>query len=290
MCLTCNGPIPAKLENIRGHFLGKRLTCNECHNEHDAWETYRSAIEVNFMGNAVYSVIGAHAIFFKERLKRDKPLQIKFERYGIPPGSRILQIIYTPNGPLFGMEAHGNMSTTRRYYDDGVTLWPAPFTDSAPDEVDLSVVVTWIYEDANTESVISLVDACEAFAHEKYTDTIIPANIVVEVETSRLLSDVLSHTSSTKRVDEFLSNEATYGAQLDILIPFIATTYDKPRLPDPIAGHLRRLRKLRNQLAHQGKLVKELDKRGTSELICAALFGFVYVSWLRSELTAEREQ
>lgn len=284
VCLSCNAPIPARLENIRLYFSGTNLACPKCHTINDTWNTYLEAINENFMANAAYGAIGASGTIIRETLKRDQPLEITFEDHGIPSGARILQIIYASVGKLVAVELHGNLSTGRRRSHDKVILWPRPLGDDPPNEAILNIFITWIDEDRDTESILHLADACEAFSHDRYSEAVIPANISVEVETSRLISDVLSRSSSRERVSQFLSNQATYSGQLNILLPFIAQTHNKQVLPDAIVGHLNRLRKLRNEIAHQGALSSSIDKRNASEIICSALFGFAYMGWLRNEL------
>jgi hypothetical protein len=56
-------------------------------------------------------------------------------------------------------------------------------------------------------------------------------------------------------------NGATYGNQLNIILPEILFSLKLPTLNDLIRGKLNRLKDLRNLLAHDGHLHPTLERR-----------------------------
>jgi hypothetical protein len=78
-----------------------------------------------------------------------------------------------------------------------------------------------------------------------------------------------------------LLRDATYGHQLNVILPALLRSSTAPQLPIAIRGLLNRLRELRHQMAHEGRLEEDLDRYEAAELLCAALFGFRYVSLVR---------
>ena len=113
---------------------------------------------------------------------------------------------------------------------------------------------------------------------------IVPANVAVESAMSRLLTSYLERFVSKKRVEEFLENAATYGHQLNVVLPVIASLTSLPLIPDHVRGALNKLRELRNDLAHSGAPKQQLDHATSAELLCGALFGFHYVRHVQQEL------
>jgi hypothetical protein len=56
------------------------------------------------------------------------------------------------------------------------------------------------------------------------------------------------------------------------------------RFPDPIRGEINRLRKLRNELVHDGLGKDAVSKQLAGELLCATVFGFEYLRYAESSL------
>ena len=57
-----------------------------------------------------------------------------------------------------------------------------------------------------------------------------------------------------------------------------------PVLNSEIRGQLNRLRKLRNEIVHDGAPRKEVEPNQAAELICAAVFGFYYARFGENRL------
>jgi hypothetical protein len=94
------------------------------------------------------------------------------------------------------------------------------------------------------------------------------------------MADFFFQHASKEKVKPFL-RDATYGHQLNVILPALLRSSTAPQLPIAIRGLLNRLRELRHQMAHEGRLEEDLDRNEAAELLCAALFGFRYVSLVR---------
>ena len=277
-CPECGHPIQIEDSQVIGYFSGKPVVCAKGHKVADWWKTACQEIEENFMLNQAFAFIGAQTIIFQLVLQQGKRTTYRFSDYGIPRDARILYVNYTPQGGgLFPIEMHGNVPM-RRFFNDEVVVFPVPFgpNDSVVD-TEVSVMVSWVPRTADDESWQSLTDAFEFYAQTRYTSMIVPANVAVESALSRLLTAYLEKFIAKKRVEDFLENAATYGHQLNVVLPVLTALNSLPALPDHVRGVLNRLRGLRNELAHTGVLEHPLDQRNAAELLCGSLFGLHYV-------------
>jgi hypothetical protein len=226
---------------------------------------------------------------FKLVLKPGERISCRFSDYGIPADAKILYVNYTAGeGGLSPIEMHGNVPA-RRLISNEVTLYPVPFPSGPVDEAeagetDVNVMVSWVPRTADDESWQTLVDAFEAFAQGRYTSMVVPANVAVESALSRVLAGFLMRFVSRDRTNEFLENAATYGHQLNVLLPLIVSQRSLPSLPDNVRGALNKLRGLRNDIAHSGVLRRELDRHEAAEVLCAAVFGIHYVRFVEGQL------
>lgn len=284
-CPSCGNPIQVEQKQIIDYFKGQLIACARCHSTLDWWSTSCREIEDNFMQNQAFVFIGAQTLLFQLELKNGLKTIYRFSDYGTPKDAKILYVNYTPDGGgLFPIEMHGNVST-KRFLGDEVVLYPAPLAaGKIPGDTKVNVMVSWVPRTVNDESWQSLVDAFEAFAHEKYSSMVVPANVAVESALCRVLTTYLEKFVSKKRVEDFLENAATYGHQLNVLIPTIASLKSLPLLPNHVRGALNKLRSFRNDLAHAGVLEKPLDPRSAAEALCGALFGFYYVRYIEEQL------
>ena len=132
----------------------------------------------------------------------------------------------------------------------------------------------------------NLISAFEFFLNKAYDSVVIPANVAVESKLNRVLFEVLRPAASNERIDSFLSDAATYGHQLNVLLPLITRFIEMPSLPDHIRGILNRLRKCGNTVSHEGKLPIPTTVRHAAEYLCAAFFTFVYLKHFERKLFA----
>ena len=286
-CTNCNASLPSTAHHIDLYLRGQNPTCPDCGKILDWWIVVLREIRDNFMFNQAFAPIGATSTIFKVKLKPGEPTHYKFTDHGISSDAKVLYVNYTPNAParnaLFPLEVHGNIPTRRRIADE-VTLFPMPLGEGSTHvETEVTVYATWIPHTADDNAWLSLVDAFEAYAADRYEAAIVPANVAVESTLSRFLAEYISQYASRKRIDEFLLDAATYTHQLNIIMPLVASLGGLPKLPDAIRGRLNRLRYLRNQIAHHGSTVTPLAKEDVAEVLCAALFGFRYIRLIEAE-------
>jgi predicted Zn finger-like uncharacterized protein len=283
LCPHCGDSFTISDQYITWHFEGRAVKCGNCTKELDWWETARRAIEDNFMLNMAFAFIGARETVFVVRMKPDERLIFRFSDHGVPAGSKLLHVNYTPNGPgLFPGELCGNLPM-RRIMRDEVVIFPIPFPGEAPKETPLAVLVSWVPASSADDSLQSLVDAFEAYAADRFPAMVVPANVAVESEMSRVVAGYIERFASAKRVSNLLK-VATYWHQLHALMPMMAAVSGIRNMPDPVRKALDDLIELRNQLAHSGTLEKELDKPAAATLLCGALFGFHYVRYVDGRL------
>jgi hypothetical protein len=198
---------------------------------------------------------------------------------GIPANARILELGYTAQGNgLVPVELHGNVPL-RHIIPHTVYLYGRPFGEPEPDTAVL-VAVLWVPQSEGEESWNNLVLAFESFHCKAFDSVIIPANVAVEAKLNRVLFQTLSSCAAKDRVDRFLADAATYGHQLNVLLPFVSSLMELPALPDHIRGILNRLRRNRNELAHKGNLLSPTSEREAAEFLCASFFSLVYLKQL----------
>lgn len=232
-------------------------------------------------------VIGAHQLVFAVVLRRGEPTTVDFTAAGIPEDARILRVYYTVRGeagesPLFPMQ-HLISQPEPPWIPRKLEIYPHCFDAYATTEKsELDILVSWL--PANESDIVGtqLLAAFDAydradFQPATYDNFVIPANTAVEVTVGRLMTRRLSDDVSVERLDDFLNNAATFGYQLNVLLPVIVKAAKGPELPANVRGRLNRLRSLRNQLAHAGIPDQTITRTEAAECLCAAYFGVEYV-------------
>ena len=248
----------------------------------DWWDQVLREIQDNFMGNLAFSAIGAETTVFKIVLRRGQVTRVRLDEQGVPQDAKLLYVNYTPSGTLTPLEIHGNVP--RRLLQHEFSLWPMQRGNSITDETtDVNVLVMWVQYPNDAYGLERLGTAFQAYSDGRYSDILVPANGAVELSLYRLLANNLEPVIGKSRTEDFLENSATYSHQLNGLLPFLTSAHGYNQLPDDVRGRLNRLRKLRNQVAHEGVLEESLEKTEAAELLCAALFGVHYVFHCRSQ-------
>jgi hypothetical protein len=146
-----------------------------------------------------------------------------------------------------------------------------------------NIFVTWVPmspDDAAWTNLVTAfsnyVAACALGAN--YEASLIPANVAVEARLFRFVERRLLKVAFKRRVKGFLTSNATYNHQLNILLPLIISeNIGVPSLPDELRERLNRLNELRNDVAHDGHCTPPLSKDDCAELITASLFAFRYL-------------
>lgn len=276
-CSNCNTPITAEEKFMFHYFNEDVINCKACNHKLDWWSVMLAAIENNFMLNGVFAAVGAKSKIINIYLKPNERTTYKLSDYGIPKNAKILHVNYTSQGGnLFPAEIHGNDATLRVRHDQ-TTVYPIPFNAEPGEETKVSIFVT--YAD-NLDSDISwknLVEAFELYSMDDYKSAIIPANVAIESTLTPMLLQLINKHVAKNRTEDFFSQAATYGHQLNVLLPLLASIYKWPKLNDVIKGQLNRLRSFRNDIAHRGVPSSDIKKRDMALMLCSALFAFYYI-------------
>lgn len=288
-CKNCNEDLPHPAEFTFRYFdEAGELTCGNCGAAVDWWNAVMDVLQFEFslLGGQAYTFLGAIVTLIPIELAPNQAKQVNFLESGVPDGSRIVCINYTPEDGVFPLEVHGNQPI-RGEHPTQVTLFGRPIGSGSGGKSKINIAVTWVPEVTNFAPWQSLVEAIDAFAQKRYGRIIIPANVFVETLTRSVLSEFLTAEISKERVDEFLSNAATYSHQINVLMPIFARFMGIQPMPTQIMGTLNRLRKLRNSVAHGREQEIDIAKREAAELLCGALLGSSYCLYMQAHLESQ---
>lgn len=289
-CPECKKAFALSDELTIAYFKKDKIICDQCKNSIDWWKFILNTVQENFLSSFALMPIGAQSLATNITLTPHKKTTIKFSDFNIPPNAKILFINYTPIGDhkcLFPLEIHGNVPMRHRIPNE-ISLYPMSWDENKypTSSNDVSVWVSWVPHTPDDESWENLVNAFEVFTQNRFDAVIIPSNVAVESKLTHFIKGFLKPFADEKVIKRFLSEGAVYSYQLNVLLPMIISLKGLPMLQDHIRGHLNSLRKLRNQLAHDGKLAASLTKTEAAEMLCAALFGFRYLKFIDDELSA----
>jgi hypothetical protein len=288
-CPPCGAALTIQDRYTTEYFEGTSVLCPRCGASLDWWTTVLLEIRQNFLLRQAFAPIGARHLIFPITLRSEERTHYKLSDHGVPANAKILYVNYTPEAPIHPVEIPGGNITTRRPNRHEVTMWPVPWENVDVADVartaKVTVSVSWVPHSPLDASWENLVTAFEAYVAADYAAAIVPANVAVEAALSVFLFDYLArYKISGTHIKPFLDDAATYGHQLNVLLPLVAEWSGAPRLPDHIRGALNRLRGLRNDIAHRGRPDVPLIQAEAAELLCAALFGFRYVGLVQSRI------
>jgi hypothetical protein len=238
------------------------------------------------LGGIAPAIIGGRGFVLRVRIEPSEIASLDFEHFGLPKTARVVGVNYTPSGKIMPVELHGN--EPRRNFPRVVELYGRPVGEGPHQTTEVHIAVTWIPTDAMEGNYAeSLCAAFEAYSNGRYQDVIVPANVTVEVVLEKLMADFFSAGVSRQRVDDFLSDGATYSYQLNAILPALTRRLGISPLPDEIRGQLNRLRGLRNQLAHRGMLDVPLNRSDAAACLLASFFGVHYIHFARPRLLGQ---
>lgn len=200
--------------------------------------------------------------------------------FDVPEGATIYHVAVTPEYAGPGSVAIvDNMQLKVPFPNDRTTLYlgllPAPLE---PAGVSMHVFVAW-----SLQASFSLSRLSEGFAHlaaGRYSEAVVSGNVAVEHSVSALLREQLPQHIGSAATESAASS--SLQMRLDVVVPLWSEAAGLPRLPDPVPEKLRRLRKLRNEVAH-GKEIS-LDEDEVSDLLAAAAVVTSFFTSLNIEL------
>ena len=268
------------------YFGGMHPPCGNCGHPVDWWSVLVTMLRESQTMQEALALAGARWTYFRIELKPDENYQLNMAEHDIPQDARLLSVGYTPQGGgLFPIEWHGNFPARR----PSMQTILIPIEIGPKNQVGLTqvaVVVAWLPSTGGQVPWRDFVRALEAHVAGDYEGAVIPASAAVESGLSRFLKKILLEHASKERVDTFLRDAATFGQQLNVLLPTIAALKGWPALPDEIRGQVNRLRELRNELAHDGRLSEPLTADDAGLFLAAALLAQRYVSLLSEKHTS----
>ena len=274
-------------EGFELFFTENAGTCPKCSTKVDLWRVLLDAVLNNFMLMGAFVAIGARTTAFSLDLKANETRELVFKDLGVPEEAAILSINYTPQGGgCFPIELHGNTPHWGPPRGGRVHVFGRsfPVTPDEPSEAPINCAVTWMKAPDEDDGWTHLLDAYRAYGEKNWRGVIIPANVAAESAISKAMYDLVRRFAGKKETETFLSDGATYAHQLKVVLPMACALAGVPPLPTEIRGHLDRLRKLRNELAHTGSLDSSLEQKRVAELLVAATFGFQYGRFFRRVL------
>jgi len=210
--------------------------------------------------------------------------EVHLSEYGVPPNARILSRNYTgQTGNMTAVEWHAN-SPPLRFPGTILRLIGVPFGDqSIPQIGKVCISVTWIRAE-ESEEWSYLVTAFEAAGARDYAPALVFAQSAVEVTMMPLIESRLSLHASKERVKNLVRGESSYGHALNVILPYICGELKLPKMPEALRGSLNKMRRIRNDIIHDGKKSTDLTAADAMEGLCASAFGFEYVRFIRPEI------
>jgi len=284
----CNFHIGDRLAFATMYFNGQlQLPCIECGNRLDWWEctlkslhkTERTTIQ------ELCLPIGARSSIVTTALRHNVISHVTFTDAGIPDDAFILNINYNtqypgpdvPTGTMQAVEIYRN-PFVRRLDLSGARFYGIPHGQPPYPDAELLINVTWAPSKANDISWDYLVNAFRYYIDDRYHGALIAANGAVETLLARFMKDRLQGKASKDHIEQFLKDAASYGNQLNVLLPAFLAHTEAPPMPDYIRGSLNRLKNLRNDLAHANSPIPSITEKDAATALCAAVFGIHYLN------------
>lgn len=271
------------------YFLNQEVICSSCSKAVDLFRMISDALSQEIFPWESFHLVGAQTSYLPIQIEPKKIYPLKFSDHGIPEDALILQVNFTVcgDGGLYPLQFDKSLRQAGRFLPSFMPLYPSEFFHNSEQPVsttDLQVFVTWIRHSSDDFALSNLVDAFYYYHQGEYAKAMIPANVAVEEPLKRLCAKWLSEVAGSDRVKRFLQDAATYSHQVNVLMLMLAKVKGQPLLPDDLRGKLNRIRNLRNDAAHDGRIPADLSKEEASSLVAAALLAHVYVRWVERNI------
>jgi len=158
-------------------------------------------------------------------------------------------------------------------------------TPDGDEDGSIAVSVAWVQKGDNTISWSYLLDAFEAMASHRWRSVILPSYAAFEIALSPLVLAGLTKLVSKGVVDSFKGEKSfSSSAALNVLLPILCKEARLPLLPEVIRGRLNELRRLRNDMVHEGVENADVSQEVAGESLCASVFGLEYLRFIRPRL------
>ncbi|MGA2357318.1 MAG: hypothetical protein ABSG02_22705 [Terriglobales bacterium] len=283
-CPNCLHSVGTISEVAQRFFETGSFPCGWCSSEIDVWEASHKLVSKTGASFNGLTSLGAQKTSFRFELGRSETKEIDLSQYGVPDDATLLQVNLYPQRqdccfPFIGHKQFSPQSLGRKILVFGQPL------DGSAQEVIIAASVTWVpSHDESKESWIYLTEAFDAWASQKYWNVILPAYVGFEIALMRFVKATMERRLSKERISDFVRDGLTSSVALNVILPLLCDLSTIRRLPDSIRGELNRLRKLRNELVHDGLAKDGVSKQLASEMLCATVFGFEYLRYAEDPL------
>ena len=292
-CPKCHYVYPPIWEAAPAYFSRGFVECSECNTKSDLWQTALERMKgmPTFVPRWILMQLGATETSFTRTITANSYQAISLDTVGVPTDATVLHISYSPQGrageaPVFPLHWHGN--SPQRKFGNVLPLigQPAQMGDgTVGKECPVRISVLWVHQDKE-DGWAYIVDALDALALQDNARVIVPAQSAVEVTLMPVIRELLERNSSKDYVKGFMGDKLTFGNVINVLLPFMCAQADIPTMTEDIRGAMSKLRKLRNDLVHDGKRRASITTGEAIEALAAAVFAFEYVKFARPQLLA----
>jgi hypothetical protein len=270
------------------YFEGKEMLCRneQCRKPIDYWSATLGFIGGEGIPTILLVSIGARETFFDITLSAGMTKEIDLTQHGIPDDATLLGITFTPQGAdCFPQVMHSNQVPFRSLKSK-FHVYGLPISDGEGGNIEVDVA--WVQKGDNTISWSYLLDAFEAMASHHWRSAILPAYAAFEIALSPLVLEGLAKHISKTVVDSFKGEKSfSSSSALNVLLPILCKEANLPPLPEGIRIRLNQLRRLRNDMVHEGVENTAVSQELAGESLCASVFGLEYLRYIRPRLLPE---
>lgn len=268
--------------NLRNNILCEKCNSNSLiHEQNGFLKVLEQIINTSFFNN-IYQVLGSKNSVGVALMKENETNHLYLEEMGIPKNAKILDINLTPNCNLYPLKFMLNNPRYNQNIDNKILIFYPVNTfkwEKSKDENELSVIVQWILLEENDISDINLLQAIDNYIDKKPYELIMNANRCLELLCNQIcFKEFIKNNDSSKNkksLENFLETGATYGYQLKYLLNLICKANNLILLEKDIIDEMDSLRKLRNEIAHQGQLKnnRELTMKEKQKILSITILG-----------------
>jgi hypothetical protein len=261
--------------------------CGHCGSNVDVWDASHKLVQklgASFNG---LTSLGAQETTFTMKLSRNEIRAVDISQFGVPEDATLLQVSFHAQRhdccqPLVTQGQFFPQTLVRK-----VLVFGQPVEGDAQEEV-VAACVTWVpSHDDYKESWIYLAEAFDAWASQRFWHVILPAYVAFEIALMRVVRAAMKRRLPKNAIADFSRNGLTSSVAMNVILPLLCDSSNVKHLPDPIRGELNRLRRLRNDLVHDGLRKDAVPKLLASEMLCATVFGFEYLRYAESCLVSQ---
>lgn len=276
-CPNCAGVVQTGIvEQIPAWVRGETVTCVNCGEPIDVWKE----LVVQAKGHSFFRlVLVARTTAFRFEVpptETGRFFKLDLVPYGVTEGATVYNVAITPEyaGPEFVTIVEGTQQQVP-YPNQRTVLylgaWPSGINLS---RVAMSVMVSWSEPGAVTFPWARVLEGFTHVAANRLAEGLLAANVAVEYTVTTLLEGQLPAYVGAGASKDFFDN-ATYSQLLGVVLPMWCQLAGQPPLPTAVAGHLKHLRKVRNDIAH-GNASPQLNDTTVAELLAATVVATAY--------------